>query len=367
MRIMLVCTALCVVAPGTLSAAPEVLPSVASFAYTSSHDATSLDEETVKALRPVEGIKTLAANDSFGAANSELADAPVVPADQRLPRQFTRDELCSTAAAMAEANNLPAPFFANLIQQESGFKTHVVSPVGAQGIAQFMPRTAKEYGLENPFDPIQALEASAQFLRELVEKFGNVGLAAAAYNAGPGRVGKWVAKGGKLPAETRHYVRAITGRHAEQWVRVKDSDVEMPAHAKCPEHTIVARAPKPATIQVADASSEVPMPPQGLEPKYRPLTRKEMRASRRAIAVAQREAKRSAVAEARQTGKRFAVASIAVPEKAGKRAVRARFEGVTRVAARHKASGGSAKATRVAKKAAPSQHAGKKVRVAAAR
>jgi hypothetical protein len=92
-----------------------------------------------------------------------------------------------------------------------------------------------------------------------------------------------------------------------------------------------------------------------------------MRASRRAIAVAQREAKRSAVAEARQTGKRFAVASIAVPEKTGKRAVRARFEGVTRVAARHKASGGSAKATRVAEKAAPSRHAGKKVRVAAAR
>ena len=100
-------------------------------------------------------------------------------------QKFTKTELCSAAASVAAANNLPIPFFANLIQQESGFKPHVVSPAGAQGIAQFMPRVAASYGLENPFEPFAALKASARLLTDLLGRFGNLGLAAAAYNAGP--------------------------------------------------------------------------------------------------------------------------------------------------------------------------------------
>src|SRR5581483_5921869 len=110
---------------------------------------------------------------------------------------------------------------ANLIWQESGFKPHVVSPVGAQGIAQFMPDTASRYGLDNPFDPMKALKASGRFLRELLGQFGNVGLAAASYNAGPKRVQAWIDRKSRLPAETRHYVAAITGRPAESWVQPK--------------------------------------------------------------------------------------------------------------------------------------------------
>ena len=68
-----------------------------------------------------------------------------------------------------------------------------MSPKGAEGIAQFMPRTADWHGLADPFDPIEALRHSAGYLRELRDRFGNLGLAAAAYNAGPGRVSAWLA------------------------------------------------------------------------------------------------------------------------------------------------------------------------------
>src|SRR5205814_6611619 len=63
-----------------------------------------------------------------------------------------------------------------------------VSPKGAEGIAQFMPGTAAERGLANPFDPEQAIPHAARFLAELKRRFGNLGMAAAAYNAGPARV-----------------------------------------------------------------------------------------------------------------------------------------------------------------------------------
>ena len=86
----------------------------------------------------------------------------------------------------------------------------------AQGIAQFMPATAAERGLLDPLDPVQALPRSAEFLKELRIRFGNIGLAAAAYNAGPKRVEAFIA-GGSLPFETRAYVIAITGHPIEAW------------------------------------------------------------------------------------------------------------------------------------------------------
>ena len=131
------------------------------------------------------------------------------------PARLSRAGLCSAMVSVARANGLPVPFFANLIWQESSFNPRVVSPAGAQGIAQFMPETAKEYGLINPFEPIHALHAAGKFLSKLVAQFGNLGLAAAAYNAGPGRVSDYVAKRGGLPDETRNYVVRITGHTAD--------------------------------------------------------------------------------------------------------------------------------------------------------
>jgi hypothetical protein len=169
-------------------------------------------------------------------------------------------------ADVANSNNLPVPFFANLIWAESSFNFKTISRAGAQGIAQFMPKTAVMYGLENPFEPVHAINVSARFLVELRDQFGNLGLAAAAYNAGPRRVTNWLANRGALPRETQNYVRKITGRAVEQWVgaqNVARAEIEpMPAKAPCIEvaeavleQTRVARV---ASLMRELAASTVP-------------------------------------------------------------------------------------------------------------
>ena len=135
-----------------------------------------------------------------------------------------RESVCLMIEAAARANDLPLEFFARVIWQESRFQPDAVGPLTrsgqrAQGIAQFMPYTAAERGLLDPFDPVQALPKSAEFLRELRGQFGNLGLAAAAYNAGPQRVRDWMAGSRTLPAETRNYVLAITGIAVDDWAR----------------------------------------------------------------------------------------------------------------------------------------------------
>src|SRR5215212_4994517 len=112
---------------------------------------------------------------------------------------------------------MPAGYLTRIIWRESSFRAGVVSPAGAQGIAQLMPGTAQARGLADPFDPEQAIPKAGRLLADLRGRFGNLGLAAAAYNAGGGRVTDWLHSGGTLPAETRAYVRAVTGHAAEEW------------------------------------------------------------------------------------------------------------------------------------------------------
>src|SRR5262249_39096931 len=73
------------------------------------------------------------------------------------------------------------------------------------------------HGLSDPFDPIESLRHSAAYLRELLDRFGNLGLAAAAYNAGPGKVSAWLKHHRALPPETRNYVALVTGWTADEW------------------------------------------------------------------------------------------------------------------------------------------------------
>ena len=140
---------------------------------------------------------------------SELA----IPEESQTPAP----DFCSALKDAAEQASIPIAFFARLLWQESRFQSNEVSSAGAQGIAQFMPTTAAEVGLQNPFDPLQALPASARLLRGLHDEFGNLGLAAAAYNAGSGRIRKWLSRTSPLPRETQNYVRIITGSAAEDW------------------------------------------------------------------------------------------------------------------------------------------------------
>jgi hypothetical protein len=136
----------------------------------------------------------------------------------------TAEAICLMIESAARANGLPLEFFARLIWQESRFQTDAVGPMTrygerAQGIAQFMPGTAGERGLLDPLNPVQALPKSAEFLAELRSQFGNLGLAAAAYNAGPRRVQEWLAGTGPMPYETRNYVMVITGSSVDDWAK----------------------------------------------------------------------------------------------------------------------------------------------------
>jgi Transglycosylase SLT domain/SPOR domain len=149
----------------------------------------------------------------------------------------TQEALCLMVESAARAEDLPLDFFARVIWQESHFQINAVGPrtrsgQRAQGIAQFMPATARERALLDPFNPVQALPKAAEFLAELRKQFGNLGLAAAAYNAGPRRVQEWLAGSGGMPAETINYVLAVTGRGLDQWASVGRNDEWLHSGAK---------------------------------------------------------------------------------------------------------------------------------------
>jgi soluble lytic murein transglycosylase-like protein len=147
---------------------------------------------------------------------------------------------------------------ARVIWQESRFRSDAVGPVTrngqrAQGIAQFMPATASERGLLDPFNPVQALPKSAEFLSELRGQFGNLGLAAAAYNAGPRRVQEWLAGSGYMSQETRNYVSAITGTAVDEWARpgTKDKLGDRAPTSSCRELiALLKRAPNPFVTEL---------------------------------------------------------------------------------------------------------------------
>ena len=153
------------------------------------------------------------------------------PALAEPQQESVAQTICRLIEGAAKQHELPVAFFTRLIWRESSFRPHVTSPAGAQGIAQFMPGTANERGLADPFDPEAAIPHSAAFLSALKAQFGNLGLAAAAYNGGPNRLARWVARGGTLPYETQAYVRFITGRSVEEW-RLGPGETPPPATAQ---------------------------------------------------------------------------------------------------------------------------------------
>lgn len=180
------------------------------------------------------------------------------PAPAPIRESDTREAMCLMIESAATAHQLPLEFFARVIWQESRFQADAVGPVTrsgqrAQGIAQFMPGTASERSLLDPFDPVQALPKSAEFLSELRGQFGNLGLAAAAYNAGPRRIQDWLDGKGNMPSETRNYVFAITGSSVDDWSAAGRS-------GKMPERTptsgcrelmaLLQRAPNPFVAEL---------------------------------------------------------------------------------------------------------------------
>jgi hypothetical protein len=157
--------------------------------------------------------------------------------------------VCRLIESSARTQGLPVAFLTRLIWRESSFRAEVISPAGAQGVAQFMPRTADERGLADPFDPEKAIPKAAELLVDLKRRFGNLGLAAAAYNAGSNRVAVWLADHGNLPTETRDYVLAITRHPVEDWIADAASatmtDSPISAALSCSQAASVIRRKEP--------------------------------------------------------------------------------------------------------------------------
>ena len=192
----------------------------------------------------------------------ELPIASDASADASLPV----GDLCNALFTSAQDNGLPVQFFANLIWQESRLHNDTVSRVGALGIAQFMPEVAVENGLEDPFDPLQAIPASARLLRELRGQFGNLGFAAAAYNAGPHRVSDWLAGAKTLPQETLNYVLRVTGLSAERWRTTPPADTALTFAEHLPCRTMPAYADLEQTqLEQAQAGQPAETPPKPVE------------------------------------------------------------------------------------------------------
>jgi hypothetical protein len=217
----------------------------------STRDKSPSDE----AAAPIENANT--AFEPGAVLDSDDSIVPFPPPMPPRPKpvvERSREEICGTVTREAQANDVPAPFFIRLLFQESGFQAGVVSDAGAEGIAQFMRETSADVGLDNPYDPLQAIPAAARLLRNLAHEFGNLGLAAAAYNAGPRRIQDWLARKGKLPQETQGYVKTITGRAPETFtVAAKGSPaVKLPRQAPCQEA---------AGLLAWDGPERIPLPP----------------------------------------------------------------------------------------------------------
>jgi len=149
-------------------------------------------------------------------APGDLAEAPAMPdhviADPARNAAGIPPRYHAKVIELSRRFDLSPSLLEALVWQESRWREDAVSPVGARGLAQLMPGTARYLGVDSS-DPFQNLEGGARYLREQLDRFdGNIEKALAAYNAGPGRV----ERAGGIPniRETKQYVAAIMGRLA---------------------------------------------------------------------------------------------------------------------------------------------------------
>ena len=146
---------------------------------------------------------------------SSLPIANDLPGVNSIPvndgKVFNENSLTKLINDISQKYGVDSKLINEVIRAESDFDSQSVSSVGAKGLMQLMPGTAADYGVTNSFDPTQNVEGGTHLLRDLLDRYkGNVSLALAAYNAGPGAVEKY--SGIPPYKETQNYVQKITSR-----------------------------------------------------------------------------------------------------------------------------------------------------------
>ncbi|MBS1717882.1 MAG: lytic transglycosylase domain-containing protein [Armatimonadetes bacterium] len=143
-----------------------------------------------------------------GAIGTDNAPKPLNPfAQGQITPEGEGKQFSGMIQDAALQNNVDPLLFDCLVSAESSYNPNCRSSAGAMGLTQLMPETAKSMGVTNPFDPAQNLAGGAKYFRGLLDKFGDVRSALAAYNAGPGAVHRY---GGVPPyKETQDYVAKI--------------------------------------------------------------------------------------------------------------------------------------------------------------
>ncbi|WP_278308219.1 MULTISPECIES: lytic transglycosylase domain-containing protein [Carboxydocella] len=157
------------------------------------------------------------------ASFAEILQSAVAQAEQKA--ETTRQQVSGAIKApaafapliqqAAQKYGVDPDLITAVIQAESSFNPHAISRVGAQGLMQLMPATARALGVTNAFDPAQNIEGGTKYLRQLLDQFGgNEALAVAAYNAGPHAVKKY---GNNIPPyqETQNYVKRVLSNKLE--------------------------------------------------------------------------------------------------------------------------------------------------------